>query len=266
MNTYIQEIMNVSDKVLRQRKIQKIINELISIYAKYQNNYPNQKTNKPLQDIKEIVDYFQNDKINLRKNEDELLRIASLDGETDFIKWLLKDSVCRHVPDVQTQLSAPLRFACINGHTDLVHFYLTDKDIKRSHINEANGCALGTVILQKNMKLVKLIMSQPEINIQIDHIRGIFKWDTLQQQEILTYIVTHRVKEKFFKRMVQYQVEMSEKIRELITDYKFVFTEEMKSSIKSKKDIEEIVFKKNFFYKLQNQLPTKGTRSRMSKI
>lgn len=266
MNTYIKKIMSIKNRVLRQRETQKIINELISKYAQYRNNCSDNDIDNTLENIKEIVDYFKDGEINLRKNGDELLVITSLYGETDFVKWLLKESSSMHIPDINTQLTAPLRFACLNGHTDLVYFYLTDKNIEKSFINEANGCALETVIFQKNMELVKLIIDQPEINIQINHVREIFKWNNLDQREILTYIVTNKVKEKFFKKMVQYQAEMSDKIKELIIEYKFVFTQDMRDSIKNKKDIQEIVSKKIFVDRLQNKLPLKNNQTKLVKL
>lgn len=266
MNEYIKEILSERDEVLRQKKIQKIVNDLINVYSKSETENPSKKTNKPLKYIKEIVNFFKSKKINLRKNNDVLLRIASLDGETDFIKWLLKEAVCKSVPDVTTNLSAPLRFACVNGHEELVQFLLTDKEIERSHINVVNGGALGAAIAQKNMNVVKLLLSQPEINIQIEHIRGIFRWNEKEQREILNFILNNKVKEVFFIRMVQYQSEMNHQIKELITDYKVEFTSEMISSVKYKQEISELINKKQFLNKLQSKLPNKGNRPIMNKI
>lgn len=266
MNSYIKQILEEKDVVARDKKTQKIINYLINTYIKKYNKSPVNIEKEALKDIQEIVDYFKSTKINLRGNKDILLRITSLEGETDFIKWLLKDAVCKSTPDLHIQLSSPLRFACLNDHTELVEFYLTDKELKRSNMNEVNGGALHTVISQQNMTLVKLFMEQPEIDIQIEHIRSIFKWDYIKQQEILKYISKSKVKEKFLQRMLQYKNEMLEYIKELITDYEFVFTEEMKNNMRYNKEIKDLLYKKNFVYQLEKKLPTKQNRGTICKI
>lgn len=266
MNKYIEDILNENDLILRQRKMQKTINNLISSYSEFENNNEESKKVKNLENIQEIINFFKNNKINLRKDKDILLRVASLEGETRFIKWLLKEAICNSSPDVQIQLSTPLRFACLNGHDELVSFYLTDKDIKRSDINDVNGAALETVIYQKNMKMVKLFMIQPEIDIQIEHIRGIFKWSIQEQKEILDYILKNEVKEKFFKRVVQYRYEMEDKIKELIIDDKFILTKEIEETLKWNSNISNVINKKKFLNKLTKKLPIKGNSIKIKKI
>lgn len=260
MNKYINEILTEFDNELRKKKVQKTINKLITQYIKEtQNRFI-------LDEIKEIAQYFKEYKISYKINQDVLLRMTSLYGETEFISWLLKEANTKVKPDVQIQLSAPLRFAAMNNHNELLELLLTDKEIKRSKINEVNSGALGSCLYNQNAKGAILLLSQPEIDLQIEHLRDIFALKSEVYKEVMAFISEHPVKNQILKRMIQYRQELKEEIKELISNNTFKITPELKEEMKYHYEFHEIIAKKELVNKLEENMPVKNIKSKTKKI
>lgn len=260
MSIYIENILQLKDKVQQEKKVQ---NTIVSLIVKY---YKNPDDNTTLQHIKEVATYFNEQKINFSYQNDILLRISCSYGEKKFVEWLLKKANYKKVPDLLVETSKPLILAALNNHTELVEFLLLDKDIARSDINTVYGSLFSSIISQKNIKLVKLFLNQPQLNIKIEHIVGLYKYNNTDQDDVLEFISKHTVKDNFFKIMVQHKGSLHNEIYALLTKKYFSITEQVIETLKYSPEFNEIIEKRELLFKLEEKFPEKDNRSLTGRI